>query len=356
MSSYPDIADRLGTAKWAYTTARIPRAAAAGLLTDAVPEAGDLTLARVRTLGQHRRVELPTGRKADLFPGDEIVVCFGARYAPDQFEAVVPTDLGPCHLVAAGGVAGRALSRHASLSPATEIDPVGILVDADGKRINLERWALDAPGEGRRPGLVLAVLGTSMNSGKTTTAAAAVRGLTRSGLRVGAAKVTGTGAGGDPWLLADSGAHPVLDFTHAGLPTTYQCSPERVRSVFLTILDHLAGSGVDAAVIEVADGLCQQETSDLVQSSTFRRCVDGVVFAAGEAMGAAAGAAWLEERSLPVIGISGTLTGSPLASREAAALTGLPLLSIAALEQPGLVADLVAHVPSDELVAAGVGA
>src|SRR2546430_9351468 len=45
-----------------------------------------------------------------------------------------------------------------------------------------------------------------------------VVGLRRRRLRVGAAKVTGTGAGGDPWLLTDAGASLVLDFNHGSPP------------------------------------------------------------------------------------------------------------------------------------------
>jgi hypothetical protein len=42
---------------------------------------------------------------------DAIIVAYGHRYAPDQFEAYVPEDLGPCHLVAGGGVAAREAER-----------------------------------------------------------------------------------------------------------------------------------------------------------------------------------------------------------------------------------------------------
>ena len=47
-----------------------------------------------------------------------------------------------------------------------------------------------------------------------------VKGLTGAGYRVGAAKVTGTGAGGDLWLMRDHGAYEALDFTDAGMATT----------------------------------------------------------------------------------------------------------------------------------------
>ncbi len=99
--------------KQAYTTRHVNLDALATILTgDLIPQAGDILLARVEEIGQHKRIDLATGRKAHLFPGDRIVVGYGNRYAPDQFEAEVPLDLSPCHLVAAGGLAGTILSQH----------------------------------------------------------------------------------------------------------------------------------------------------------------------------------------------------------------------------------------------------
>jgi len=95
------LAARLGRAKLAYTTRQVPAEALQRLIEldpdgDAGPRprAGDLLLARVEQLGHHRRIELANGRRASLFEDDEIVVCYGNRYAPDQFEGEVPLDLG----------------------------------------------------------------------------------------------------------------------------------------------------------------------------------------------------------------------------------------------------------------------
>ena len=97
---------RLKQAKWAYTTRRINQDRLFQLLSGAViPEAGDLVLARVEELGRHKRLELVSSRRATMFEGDEIVIVYGNRYAPDQFEGIVPDHLGRCRLVAAGGVA-----------------------------------------------------------------------------------------------------------------------------------------------------------------------------------------------------------------------------------------------------------
>jgi hypothetical protein len=318
--------DRIRLAKRAYSVRRVHVADAKTLVTDARPSAGDLVLARVKRLGQHQHLEFVNGRRCRLWPGDEIVVAYGARYAPDQYEAVVPEDLSACHLVAAGGIAARVVSRHGGIKPATDIEPIGLLANDQGM-INVRASALGtAPS--LRPPLVLAVLGTSMNAGKTTTAASLIVGLRRLGRRVGAAKVTGTGAGGDPWLMTDAGASPVLDFTDAGFATTAGLPPEALEHILTHLTGHIASTGVDCLVLEVADGLLQRETSALVQSHQFAKTVDAVLFAAPDAMSAIAGVDWLRQRNLTVAAVSGVVTASPLAQREAAASVPVPVHTI----------------------------
>ncbi len=326
--------DRLRTAKFAFTTRRVPPGIARALETDASPRAGDLVLARVDELGEHQRLERPDGRRARIFPGDEIVVCFGNRYAPDQFEAVVPDDLSSCHLVAAGGLAAQARLAHRAMKEPTLISPIGLLLDAESRRANVADWALAPMYGDDRPPLMIAVVGTAMNAGKTTAAAGVVRGLVARGMRVGAAKVTGTGAGGDVWLIGDAGASPVLDFTDAGLPSSYLAPPEIIERCLRTLLGHIARAGVDAAVLEVADGLFQQETAALLSSPLFAAAAGAVIFASGDALGAAAGVEWLRARGLPVVAVSGLLTRSPLATREAERATDLPILSAEDLRDP----------------------
>jgi hypothetical protein len=156
--------------------------------------------------------------------------------------------------------------------------------------------------------------------------------------------VTGTGAGGDLWLMSDAGAHPVLDFTHAGVPSTYRTGGARIAAVLETLTDHLASADLDAIVLEVADGLCQEETAALVASATFAQRVDAVVFAATDAMGAAGGVHALGALGLPVAAVSGVLTASPLAMRETRQLTGMPVLDLEALEDPQRVTEVMSSV------------
>ncbi|WP_432485313.1 DUF1611 domain-containing protein [Kineococcus esterisolvens] len=323
---------RLLRAKRSFTTRHVDLATAAAVDPGVVPAAGDVVLARVAELGHHKRLESPHGRRRLLFPGDEVVVAYGHRYAPDQFEAAVPADLGPCHLVAAGGIAARVEHAHSAVQAATRLEPVGLLTDAGGRVVNLrDHRPSPPPPTGPRPPLV-AVVGTSMNSGKTTTAAALVRGLTAAGFRVGAAKATGTGAGGDLWLFTDSGAWTVADFTTAGLPSTYRAGHAKVLRVFGEVTDALAGC--DVGVLEVADGVFQDETARLVTDPLFRDRVDATVFAAGDALGASAGVQWMRRHGLAPLAVSGLLTASPLAAREARAATGTPVWDLAHLADP----------------------
>lgn len=325
---------RLARAKKAYTTRRVVFDDARVLISGAVaPRAGDLVLARVDKLGHHAKLELRSGRRAQMHPGDEIVVAYGNRYAPDQFEAFVGPDLAPCHLAAAGGVAATVSVRHDRMRKPTRITPLGLLGDGDGAVLNLDQYAL-APRATVHALPTIAVVGTAMNAGKTAVAAALVKGLESAGIAVGAAKITGTGAGGDVWQMIDAGASAALDFTDAGYASTYGLGPRQVLAVFSTLVGHLAERGAAIAIVEIADGLFQKETQALLGAPAFSRQIDAIVYAAQDAVGAVAGAQWLTAQGLPLAAISGVVTRAPLAMREIESWTALPVLETRGLADP----------------------
>ncbi|NKC02075.1 MAG: DUF1611 domain-containing protein [Pseudomonadales bacterium] len=210
---------RILRSAWAFVTQRVERHDAACLLPLGTgrPIVGDLVLARVNVIGHHTRLHLINGRKQLLFVGDEVVVVYGNRYASSQFEAVVPQTFGPCHLVASGGMASRALSWHDRLIKGpTHITPLGLVGDIHGTPLNLKRYALEERAV-TRSAKVIAILGTSMDAGKTQTACYFARGLILAGLKVGFVKVTGTGAADDMGWLEDAGlirfmTLPTVDF------------------------------------------------------------------------------------------------------------------------------------------------
>ena len=333
--------ERLSKAKQSFVTRRIKTDEMIQLRTgDWSPMPGDLMLGKVLSLGQHPKLELTTGRRASMFPGDEIIVCCGSRYAPDQFEAELQDGVWPTDLVAAGGIASSELSRNRRLKMSTKIVPLGAISNSDGRPLNVSDFAIEKIGQ-RQSIKVIVVVGTSMTAGKTTSAAALVRGLTRQGLRVGAAKVTGTGAGRDPWLMIDSGASTVVDFTDCGYPSTYKVSGSELESIAHDLIDHLAQQGCEIAVLEVADGILQPETAELLTSKSFRLRVFGALFAAYDSMGAVAGIKWLQEKGYRLLGLSGRITSSPLGVREAEIATGLPAITLGQLADGSIAEALV---------------
>jgi hypothetical protein len=342
---------RIDTAKRAFTTRRVDLTQRLRLLDHGIPRAGDLILARIETLGQHLRLETPHGRRAALYEGDEIVVAYGDRYAPDQFEAEVPATLEPCDLVAGGGVAGKVLSRHARMRRATRIEPIGFLADSAGRRLNLAQFALPVREVAADRPRIIVVVGSSMNAGKTTTAAGLIHGLSRAGLIVASAKVTGTGSGGDMWSMIDAGSRRSLDFTDMGHASTAGLSPAQVERTALSLIAHVAADHPDVIVVEIADGVLQTETASLLRSRVFRGLIDGAIFAAADALGAFAGREWLLREGLPVLGVSGLVSASPLASREAEAAMGCDVLTLEQLRDPAFAPKLCFAADPAELVA-----
>ena len=322
--------------KRAFSTRNVPAEVMRTLITgDIAPRAGDLVLARVDRLRQHPRLELPSGRRAMLFPGDHILVCYGNRYAPDQYESLVPESLAPCHLVASGGIASQMRYRNPAVKYPTEITPLGLVGNSAGVPLNLKDWKTDAGVHSRHNIPLFVVVGSSMNAGKTTTAASLVKGLVQDGFRTGAMKVTGTGSGGDVWHYTDVGATHTLDFTDAGYASTYGLDNQAVLEIVDFLGSALRNRKVDAIVVEVADGLLQAETNALLKSPQFRNQVSGVFHAAVDAHSAIYGVDLLARLGYHVIAVSGLVSSSPLARQEFAANCSIPIRTKQQLSAPG---------------------
>jgi len=332
-NSASPIQRRLAAARRAFTTRNVDFGDVRSVDRTAVPTAGDLVLARVVSIGQHPRLESPEGRREAMYPGDEIVVVYGNRYAPDQFDAVVPDNLDPCDLVAGGGIAATMRAKHHKMKNPTRIEPIGLLAGEGGMILNVGSYAGVRAAEMNPLCAIIVIVGTSMNAGKTTTAATLIHGLNRAGLAVGAAKVTGTGSGGDIWSMVDAGARIALDFTDAGHGTTAGVPiPQLVEDCANLVA--AVSQGNDVAIVEVADGLLQAETAALLQHPRFACIIDKIILAAGDAMGAAFGHQWLAGKGLPVSLIAGCVGSSPLGLREAAEATGLTVATLKELGDP----------------------
>jgi molybdopterin-guanine dinucleotide biosynthesis protein len=163
-----------------------------------------------------------------------------------------------------------------------------------------------------------------MDSGKTTACTALIHALSRAGLRVGAAKLTGTASARDLSSYRDAGAEPVVDFLDCGWESTAGCSAPELKQISRTLAAELRSAAVDVAVVEVADGITQPETRALLDDLQRSLTDPSVIFTARESLAATAGAERLTALGYRVRAISGVVTSSPLAVREVELEAKLP--------------------------------
>jgi len=336
----------LASAQWTFTTRNVPPSIVGGGSRDfAAARPGDLILVHTLEIGQHRKVQLASGRYAENIVGEHFVFAVGDRYAPDQFEGTAKIVPGDCSVIAGGGIAGRVTAAHASMVEPTTLEPVALLTDADGAVINIEDHALP-PCPTASEVTVIGVFGTSMNSGKTTAAASLALGLRRAGVAVAGVKATGTGAFGDYNAFRDVGV-PVRDFVDVGMPSTYRMPLERIEAGFDTLIDTAAAEGAEVVVVEFADGVLQSEARELLQRTRIRSRLDGVLFAAFDSAGAVGGIGVLREVGLEPFAVSGLVSATPLGSRETRAALGVPLVARDELRDPIMALELMSGIRLD---------
>src|SRR5947207_702959 len=326
-----------------YALRRVPRAEFSRLLpwSDA-PQPGDIGLARVERIGRNAALELSNGRRCSLHEGDPLAVVFGNRYATLQFEGYARANGERCDLLSMAGLCGVVESKHAEAGEPTKLHLLGFMGDAEGSRLRLRRFALPPASETAGSIVrVIVVCGTSMDSGKTHTAMSLIVGLRRQGYRVAAVKLTGTASGRDAWKMLDAGACVAVDFVDGGLPSTYLCELDELLNLHNLFLGYAASQKAACMVVEIADGLLQNETAALLQSSRFTRTVDAWIFAAGDPLAAAGGVRVLRSWRIKPLAISGAVSMSPLGIKEAQIATGLPCLTARELQNGKLNAQIL---------------
>jgi hypothetical protein len=315
-----------------YALRRVPVASFCSLLpySDS-PQAGDIALAQIEKIGRNANLELPNGRRCSLHQGDLLVVVFGNRYATMQFEAYARRDEDRCDLLTMGGICGLVESKHAKAADPSKLRLIGFMGDQDRRILRLRRFALAPMFSALQPRVVV-VCGTAMDAGKTHTALSLIMGLRQKGLRVAAIKLTGTATGKDTWNMLDAGACLALDFVDGGLPSTYLCSAYELVALHQLLIAHAAVQEPDYVVVEIADGLLQNETATLLQNQRFTRTVDAWVFAAADPLGAAGGVRVLRKWGIEPLAISGLVSMSALGIRETQIATELPCLTAQSLQ------------------------
>ena len=212
---------------------------------------GDFVVCEITKIGGSTvRAELTNGRMMQLMEGDLLIGALGVRHATleatGSWEAVESD--GKMHMLTGAGLLGKLISRSVFVTPLIEIKYKGHVV-MDGKCRNMQDYVpktvqrvFDIP--------VILFVGTSMSSGKTTSARIIARQLKQMGLKVTGAKLTGAGRYRDILSIKDAGADYVIDFVDAGLPSSI-CPSDQYSRALEFMLSEIQASQPDVAVIEI---------------------------------------------------------------------------------------------------------
>ncbi|MBK9488155.1 MAG: DUF1611 domain-containing protein [Haliscomenobacter sp.] len=193
------------------------------LASSYTPKMGDVGIFRV-VMANSAALMDGNGVARHLFEEDIIMAAFGNRYATSQIEGYVP--VAPtinCQLLGRGGVVGAVKSLNATVrNPPAELELLGYAVDAQGWVLNtIKAKQLAKFHPNKIKSKVILSIGTSMDSGKTTTAAYLCAGLKKTGHSAAYIKLTGTAFPKDARFCVDRGADMGIDFAHFGFPPPF---------------------------------------------------------------------------------------------------------------------------------------
>lgn len=302
-----------------------------------VPSVGDVAIFQVLSIGKHKQIQSESKRNVLILPGDHIMAAFGTRYATSQFEGYVPADCRQeFHILGAGGTIGIIESMHSSLQDKgpTVLQIVGYVTDRSGHVVNTKDQAgqLSAfTGASAKKTNVILSIGSSMDSGKTTTAAYLSRGFVNRNNQVSFIKLTGTVYSKDIDLVQDCGAQVSVDFSAFGFPSTFMCEENELLNLFESLMQIATSNDPDVVIIEIADGILQRETKMLLENKDFMALVDHIIFSCGDSLSALSGIRVLEQMGHYPTALSGLFTASPLLVDEVKANVNVPVFTISDL-------------------------
>lgn len=304
------------------------------LITTYTPKMGDVGIFRV-VQANGGYIMNTEKRNSQLFDGDLVMLAFGSRYATNQLEGYVPeSPVQHCHLLGRGGLAGILTSKNATFKTVpAQLELVGYAMGRSGSVLNtIRRKALDKFNSINIRAKVILSVGSSMDSGKTSSAAWLCGGLRAAGKRVAYIKLTGTTFPKDAALNLDRGAHYAVDFSEFGFPSTYLLDKDTLLNLYQSLVNMACNEGfAEYVVMEIADGLLQRETAMLLSDPNFRSTVHATLFSAGDSLGVLSGLQILEAWGIRPFAVSGLFTASELLIREVCDRVEVPVLRLADL-------------------------
>jgi hypothetical protein len=247
--------------------------------------------------GTYNKLELTSGRMAQVKRGDIIIGALGHRKALFGYSGHLPEKLVPGDIIQVlniGGVLGICDSVNANFGQPFDGKVLGAVLEFPilGERIGVPSRAgfekLPENPEVNTHGVpVIALAGTCMDSGKTAAASAIVSRLRHLGYTVDAFKATGVSLRRDILAMEDAGARNTLIFTDYGVvATTAKNGPNVTRKM----MDELCAKKPDVVIFELGDGILGAYGVDaILHDKTITDALSCLILCANDPVGATGG-------------------------------------------------------------------
>lgn len=276
--------------------------------------AGNVVIVRTLTdNATYNTLELVTGRMAKINPGDVIAGVLGYRRALKGFVGDVPETINAhdrLHLLNLGGLVGRCVGHHHSLSNAIEVEVLGMPV-REGRILNIAAGAVEPREKLDATTPLVLIAGTCMNSGKTYAATEIIKHLTRAGHRVAGAKLAGVACLRDTLNMKDHGAVETMSFLDCGLPSTVGL--DDLSPIAKGVISKLSESEPDCIVIELGDGILGgYGVNTIFNDRELMNATAALVFCANDFVGAWGGRELLANIGVTIDVVSGPVSDSQM--------------------------------------------
>src|SRR5262245_17186490 len=211
-----------------------------------------------------------------------------------------------------------------------QVKYLGVVVGDDDRILTLRQFAVAKVDEPVDHGaMVLLIVGTSAEVGKTTVGVSMLRTLLAKGhSRVIVLKATGTSAVAEIATYRDYGAAQAFDCVDFGLPTTYPSNRKDMDRVFDRALDTCLSIPADAVLIECGGDMLAANIPVFLRRLKFKRPPAKVVLAAADPLGAWGATRTLRDMKLSVDLITGPCTDTPASRQRTQTLCRAPAMNM----------------------------
>ena len=292
------------------------------IIDEVAAEIGSIVAVKVISVNQnYNKLELSSGRNVELSEGDIVIGALGNRLASTGMCGYVPEELNKfdkINLLNLGGVIGLSKDHNVLMGSATECELLGSLLGKSNKALNLKDFTKVKKDLTSINKPLVAVLGTGIDSGKTTVTSFLIKSLSNYIDKICACKLAGTASQKDLYSYEDSGANKVLDFVDYGLPSTCLIDQEQVIESSVSIVNEAVKEN-DIVFVELGDGYHgQYGTKEIIENKQISENIKIIVICAYDVSGAVNILENLNDSGFKdcLIIISGPVTNNITAFRE----------------------------------------